>query len=70
MNKVDGVLVQLLDGRTELRHRHCAEGELIQGDSPSPMQPNRNDYKTTAGYEREATRRRTCGLCGEEVPGL
>ena len=68
--RLDGVMVQTLDGRHELRHRHCIGVDTVDGDSPHPMQPNRDHYKTDARYQAAVTRSLQCRACSEEVSPL
>ena len=47
--RLDGVMVELA-GKAEVRHRECVGfGEAVTGDCPSPMQPNRDEYKDGKG---------------------
>ena len=54
--RMDGVMVETFEGKVSLRHWCCIGGDKIDGQYPSPMQPN--NFKTERGR----------AACGEAVP--
>ena len=48
--QLDGAVVRTILGKSELRHRECIVGDVIENDSPVLRRPLRSDFATERAY--------------------
>ena len=66
--QLDGVVVRTIEGKSELRHRECVAGDVIENDSPVLRHPPRSDFATELAYTERIERAQTCTYCGGIIP--
>ena len=66
--QLDGVVVRTIEGKSELRHRECVAGDVIENDSPVLRRPLRSDFATERAYTERIERAQTCTYCGGIIP--
>ena len=66
--QLDGVVVRTILGKSELRHRECVAGDVIENDSPVLRRPLRSDFATERAYTERIERAQTCTYCGGIIP--
>ncbi len=66
--QLDGVVVQTILGKSELRHRECVAEDVIENDSPVLRRPARSDFATERAYTERRERAQTCTYCGGIIP--
>ena len=65
---LDGAVVRTIAGKSELRHRECVAGDVIENDSPVLRRPLRSDFATEWAYTDRIERAQTCTYCGGIIP--
>ena len=65
---LDGVVVRTIGGKSELRHRECVAGDIIENESPVLRYPPRSDFATEHAYTERKERAQTCTYCGGIIP--
>ncbi len=66
--QLDGAVVRTIAGKSELRHRECVAGDVIENDSPVLRRPLRSDFATEWAYTDRIERAQTCTYCGGIIP--
>ena len=66
--QLDGVVVRTIEGKSELRHRECMAGDVIENDSPVQRRPLQGDFATERAYTEGIERAQTCTYCGGIIP--
>ena len=66
--QLDGVVVRTIEGKSELRHRECVAGDVIENDSPMLRRLSRSDFATEQEYKSRIERAQTCTYCGGIIP--
>ena len=66
--QLDGVVVRTILGKSDLRHRECVAGDVIENDSPVLRHPPRSDFATERAYTERIERAQTCTYCGGIIP--
>ena len=66
--QLDGVVVRTIEGKSELRHRECVAGDVIENDSPVLRRPLRSDFATERAYTERRERAQICTYCGGIIP--
>ena len=66
--QLDGVVVRTIEGKSELRHRECVAGDVIENGSPVLRRPLRSDFATERAYTERIERAQTCTYCGGIIP--
>ena len=66
--QLDGAVVRTIAGTSELRHRECVAGDVIENDSPVLRRPLRSDFATEWAYTDRIERVQTCTYCGGIIP--
>ena len=66
--QLDGAVVRTIAGKSELRHRECVAGDVIENDSPVLRRLSRSDFATERAYTERRERAETCTYCGGIIP--
>ena len=66
--QLDGVVVQTIEGKSELRHRECVAGDVIENDSPVLRRHRRSGFAPDRAYTERIERAQTCTYCGGIIP--
>ncbi len=61
--QLDGVVVRTIEGKSELRHRECVAGDVIENDSPVLRRLSRSDFATQRAYMERKEQARSCTYC-------